>query len=156
MSPITARVEVLKAIGDRLGDLPAEARTAAWAEWGEKYWKARFRGVPSRPTLEETSALARWVPFLPSSGVGVAVALLTSRPAALGRHDAVLRDLTDDFVDQHTDDVAQLLAHMMRNTSAGEFYGHPALVPILTRIAAKPGDWTFLREASLGLGIQLS
>jgi hypothetical protein len=147
------RPNLVDAITRVMRQLPQEAVEHEWQRWISTYWSNRLRSVPTRLSVDETSAMTGWVPLLQQSFVS-GVDLVVKSPARLDDHADILRDLDRHIADSPAD-CAKLLAHLLKYTQE-PFWGGHQLIPLLTRLrrsGAADVPAAFEQAARLGMTI---
>lgn len=149
---VAVRTEWMDQIGWLLRDLPLDAIEHQWQRWIRQYWTDRLESVPIQLTVDEASAMASWVVYLPVS-TAEGVTLATAYPGRLAKHSNLVRDLIDERIGRAPADFAVLLAHLLRGTQP-PFYGGYKLKNVvqLLRGQAAPNDVTAIVEQAVRLG----
>lgn len=146
------RVVWMEQIAWLLERLPVDAVEYQWQRWMRPYWQDRLESVPVQLTIDEASAMARWVVYLADS-VAEGVALVVGNPARLAEHSNLVRDLTEERVARAPKEMADLLAHLLRGTQPPFYDCHGLSKTVaLLRDQPTPTDTTPIVEQAIRLG----
>jgi hypothetical protein len=151
--PVGDRVSLANKITWTLDRLSHGAADGLWNRWMRAYWDDRLDTVPLPLERGEASAMAAWPTRLTDS-LHDAVNRAVKAPAGLDDHSGLLRHLNDaDVTDRAPDDIARLLAHLLKYTSP-PFWGGYYLEKLVPRLAASasPTDLREIREEAVRLG----
>ena len=150
------RIRWIDAIREELESLDESGRSAVWNGWLADYWRRRTQGAPFVLLPGELTALAAIAPFAPEAEFATAVDLVLSAPSGFDSHASASRHVRNELIDSQPETAGRLFTHLMQNTDTTEpFWGSHELEPKLQQLVAKPGDWKMLREAALGLRMNL-
>ena len=111
----------LEQVGWMLRRATPDTAEQLWQTWMHPYWTGRLASIPVDLTEAEASAMARWLPYLTGS-VEEGVALATARPAGMGEHADILREIDDDRLRRAPTPFATLVSHLLQGTGQ-PFYG---------------------------------
>jgi hypothetical protein len=142
------------AVGRRLDSSDRVVSEEQWSRWMMSYWEARVEKRPFGLDGDEGSAIAGWVTHLVAS-FARGVELCVQHPAALDRHGTLARHLLKGVDSSVLEPCATLFAHLLKSTaSEGPFWGSHNVLELAERLrsAAKPEDWSVIRDECLRLG----
>ncbi len=144
------RPEFADEVAHILADLPSEAVEHQWSRWMHRYWSDRLASVPTQLSIDEASAMARWIPFLTAS-FKEGVQLVTIRAGQFREHDNLLRDL-ERHIDNSPGACARVIGHLMRSTVKPWWGGH-RLHELISRLQAggDPADIGLIAEEATRL-----
>ena len=139
-------------VTDILEDLPSEAVEHQWTRWMHKYWSERLTSIPVQLSMDESSAMAGWIPPLTDSFES-GVQLVISRRSRLREHDDILRHL-ERHVDASPDACARMIGHLMCSTQQPWWGGYLMrdLMPRL-RAGSDPTHIRVIVEQAIRLGL---
>lgn len=146
------RVTFAEKVSEILDDLPDEAVEHQWTRWMQRYWTDRLSSIPAQLSVDESTAMAGWIPLLTDSFES-GVQLVTQRPGRFGEHSDVLRHL-ERHVDTSPDACSVMIGHLMRGTEPPWWGGYhlPELMPRL-RAGSEPAHIRVIVEQAIRLGM---
>lgn len=148
----SGRVAWTKSVSWQLSHLETSDVEHQWSRWVRRYIQDRLASVPIRLTQEESSVMARWVPYLGDS-LPEGVALVVASQAGLTGHANVLRGIRDEHMAQYPEVIVALVAHLVCHTTK-PFKACHAVKGAIDRLRqhSPEADLTPIIEAALSLG----
>ena len=117
----------------RLREMDEARQRDLWNRWLKRYWKNRLQGVPVPLEPDEVGRMLRWLPHLTAvfpEAISLAICMLKLPIAPLERGYGLIKALTDNdsLIQDHSQEVAQLLIHLGRFDSRPLWYGGRNLI----------------------------
>ena len=142
------RLDWIEQVAHQLSDLPPQDADAHWDRWMRGHWEDRLRGAQKTLADEEATAMANWLPYL-DSPFPEAVQLACKRKTPLAdANQLMVAHLSGQGADigltgagRHMDacpeQVASLIAHMMKSTVRLPGFAESAISHRLAKLVAQ-------------------
>ncbi|MDR6506753.1 SIR2 family protein [Arthrobacter oryzae] len=147
----------VSAIHIELGKGTRDLVDRSWNDWMKPYMKARMEGRPRGASPKEATALAEWVDVLSKTeSIQKAVEVICTMPAGFKALLPRLRKMTDDRIRLAPRAFAQLLAHLLGNSSSPQHIGQELERVYMTLVhldRVEVDDLLKIREEALRLGV---
>ena len=117
-----------------LSELDEARQREWWCRWLKRYWENRLQGVPAPLESDEVERMLSWLPKLTavfSEAVALAIRMLKEVPTAqIERGHGVIYGLSknDSLLQNHPEEIAQLLICLGRFDSLPSWYGGRELI----------------------------
>lgn len=159
------RIALVQAAGDGVLDMAPGQRSDQWRRWMRCHWQQRLASDPVVLTDDEAAAFADWAGLVHGDDFVEAAQLVMRRRTDLHEHSVLPRLLLDaiaadaghiSVIDEHPQQVVQLLAHVLEHSEPDVVRSFEFAVPELHEALSErtePSELAPLDEQMARLGV---